>query len=171
MQSQGVPVVDVDWRPPRVPKLQFTRNGVDIDAANREAVRRIMQGRPMLMGMGTAHDVIPGFHDRLILHSGPPIAWDRMCGPQRGAVMGALVYEGLARDEEEAGRLAAAGEVEFAPCHHFHSVGPMAGIISPSMPVFVMRNASYGNVSFASQNEGSGAFCAMEPMVRMSTSV
>ncbi len=156
LQSQGVPVVDVDWRPPRVPKLQFTRAGLDIDAANCEAVRRMMQGRPMLVGMGMARGVIPGFHDRLILHSGPPITWERMCGPQRGAVMGALVYEGLAQDEEEAGRLAAAGQVEFAPCHHYHAVGPMAGIISPSMPVFVVRNASFGNVSFASQNEGLG---------------
>jgi hypothetical protein len=156
VQSQGVPVVDVKWRPPHVPKLEFTRNGLDIDAANSEAVRRIMQGRPMLVGMGLAREVIPGFHDRLILHAGPPVSWERMCGPQRGAVMGALVCEGLAREEEEAERMAAAGEVEFAPCHHYHGVGPMAGIISPSMPVFIVRNETFGNVAFASQNEGLG---------------
>jgi hypothetical protein len=156
VQSQRVPVVDVDWRPPRVPKLQFTRSGVDIDAANGEAVRRIMQGRPMLVGMGIARGVIPGFHDRLILHSGPPVTWERMCGPQRGAVMGALVCDGLAQDEREAERVAAAGEVEFAPCHHYHSVGPMAGIISPAMPVFIVRNEAFGNLAYASQNEGLG---------------
>ena len=156
MHSQLVPVVDVDWRPPRVPKLHFTREGLDIDAANAEVVRRIMHGRPMLVGMGIARDIIPGFHGRLILHAGPPVTWKRMCGPQRGAVMGALVYEGLARDEEEAARRAAAGEFEFAPCHHYHSVGPMAGIISPSMPVFVVRNESFGNRAYASQNEGLG---------------
>jgi hypothetical protein len=139
-----------------VPKLQFTRSGVDIDAANTEVVRRIMQGRPALVGMGIAREVIPGFHERLILHSGPPVTWERMCGPQRGAVVGALVCEGLACDEKEAERLAAGGEVEFAPCHHYHSVGPMAGIISPSMPVFVVRNEAFGNVAFASQNEGLG---------------
>jgi hypothetical protein len=156
VQAQRVPVVDVDWRPPQVPKLLFTRGGVDIDAANEEAVHRIMQGRPMLVGMGIAQEVIPGFHDRLILHSGPPVTWERMCGPQRGAVMGALVSEGLAQDEREAERLAGGGEVEFAPCHHFHSVGPMAGIISPSMPVFIVRNETFDNLAYSSQNEGLG---------------
>jgi hypothetical protein len=79
-----------------------------------------------------------------------------MCGPQRGAVMGALVYEGLASDEAEASELAASGEIEFAPCHHYHTVGPMAGIVSPSMPVFIVRNEAYGNVAYATQNEGLG---------------
>ena len=156
LQAQGVPVVQVDWRPPLVPKLQFTRTGVDIEAANTEATKRIMQGRPVLIGMGIARDVIPGYHERLILHAGPPITWERMCGPQRGAVMGALVYEGLAKDEQEAAELAASGEIEFAPCHHYHAVGPMAGIVSPSMPVFVVKNETFGNFAYATQNEGLG---------------
>jgi len=156
LQAQGVPVVQVDWRPPLVPKLQFTQTGVDIEAANTEATRRIMQGRPVLIGMGIARDVIPGYHERLILHAGPPITWERMCGPQRGAVMGALVYEGLAKDEQEAAELAASGEIEFAPCHHYHAVGPMAGIVSPSMPVFVVKNETFGNFAYATQNEGLG---------------
>ena len=161
LQAQAVEVTQVDWRPPLVPKLQVTRsgvdiNGVDIDVANAEAVKRIMEGRPMLVGMGIARQVIPGYHDRLILHAGPPITWERMCGPQRGAVMGALVYEGLAADEQEAAGLAAGGEVAFAPCHHYHTVGPMAGIVSPSMPVFVIRNETFGNVAYATQNEGLG---------------
>jgi hypothetical protein len=156
LEAQGVPVTQVAWQPPRVPRLVFTRTGVDVDAANAEAVERIMGGRPALVDMGVAREVIPGYHDRLILHAGPPIAWKRMCGPQRGAVMGALVYEGLARDEHEAAELAASGEIEFAPCHHYHAVGPMAGIISPSMPVFVVRNEAFGNLAYATQNEGLG---------------
>jgi hypothetical protein len=156
LQAQGVPVVHVDWRPPLAPRLQFTRRGVDIEAANTEAVTRIMQGRPMLIGMGIAREVIPGYHDRLILHAGPPITWERMCGPQKGAVMGALVYEGLAKEEQEAAELAASGEIEFAPCHHYHAVGPMAGIISPSMPVFIIKNETFGNLAYATQNEGLG---------------
>ncbi len=156
LEDQGVPVTQVDWKPPRAPKLLFTKKGVDIEAANQEAVNRIMQGRPVLIGMGIAREVIPGFHDRLILHAGPPITWDRMCGPQRGAVMGALVYEGLAKDEQEAAELAASGEIEFAPCHHYHAVGPMAGIISPSMPVFIVKNETFGNYAYATQNEGLG---------------
>jgi hypothetical protein len=156
VQAQGVPAAQVDWRPALVPKVQVTRNGVDIEAANTEAVNRIMQGRPVLVGMGIAREVIPGYHDRLILHAGPPITWERMCGPQRGAVMGALVHEGLAKDEREAAELAASGEIEFAPCHHYHSVGPMAGIVSPSMPVFIIENETFGNVAYATQNEGLG---------------
>ena len=156
LQAQDVPVAQVDWRPPLAPKLQFTRQGVDIEAANTEATNRIMQGRPVLVGMGIARQVIPGYHDRLILHAGPPITWERMCGPQRGAVMGALVYERLAQDEQEAAELAGSGEIEFAPCHHYHSVGPMAGIVSPSMPVFIIKNETFNNVAYATQNEGLG---------------
>lgn len=156
LEAQDMPVTQVDWRPSLAPRLRVTSAGVDIEAANREATKRIIQGRPMLVGMGIARDVIPGYHDRLLLHAGPPITWERMCGPQRGAVMGALVYEGSATDEEEAASMAASGEITFAPCHHYHSVGPMAGIISPSMPVFIVENQTFGNMAYATQNEGLG---------------
>ncbi|TLN23592.1 DUF1116 domain-containing protein [bacterium] len=116
----------------------------------------IQRGQAVLRGMGIARDVIPGMHAHLLLHAGPPISWERMCGPQRGAVMGALIYEGLAADEAEAARLAASGAIEFSPCHHHHSVGPMAGIVSPSMPVFIIENKTFGNVAFCTQNEGLG---------------
>jgi hypothetical protein len=158
IRDQGQPVVDVDWRPPAegVTHLQATRGGADIEAANAGVCRRIQEGRPVLVGMGIAKEVIPGMHDRLILHAGPPITWERMCGPQRGAVTGALVYEGLAKDESQAVELAAQGAVEYAPCHHYHAVGPMAGIISPSMPVFILENKTFGNRAFCTQNEGLG---------------
>jgi hypothetical protein len=158
VRAQGAPAVEVDWKPPAegAPRLRSTQDGLDIEAANDEVCRRIKAGRPVLVGMGIARDVIPGMHDRLILHAGPPIDWERMCGPQRGAVMGALVYEGIARDEAEAARLAASGEIEFSPCHHHHAVGPMAGVVSPSMPVFVVENKAFGNRAFCTQNEGLG---------------
>ena len=158
LRAQGTPVVDVDWRPPAegVTRLLTTRAGIDIEAANTEACRRIQSGRPVLVGMGIARDTIPGMHDRMILHAGPPVTWERMCGPTRGAVMGALVYEGLARDEEEAARLAASGAVEFSPCHHHHTVGPMAGVVSPRMPVFILQNQAFGNLAYCTQNEGLG---------------
>ena len=79
-----------------------------------------------------------------------------MCGPTRRAIMGALIYEGLAETPEDAARLAASGDIEFAPCHHYGAVGPMAGIISPSMPVFIIRNETFGNLAYATQNEGLG---------------
>lgn len=158
VRDQGVAVVNVDWQPPRegVPRLRVTKSGIDIDQVNEEVIRRIKQARPVLVGMGLAREVIPGMHDRLILHAGPPITWERMCGPQRGAVMGALVYEGLAKDEAEAERMAASGGVEFSPCHHHHAVGPMAGVVSPGMPVFVIENKTFGNQAFCTQNEGLG---------------
>jgi hypothetical protein len=158
MTRQEVPVVDVDWRPPAdgVQRLRVTRSGVDMDSANDEVVRRIKQGRAVLTGMGIAKDVIPGYHDRLFLHAGPPVTWERMCGPMRGAVMGALIYEGIAVDEQEAERIASSGEIEFSPCHHYHTVGPMAGVVSPSMPVFIVENKTYGNKAYSTQNEGLG---------------
>jgi hypothetical protein len=158
VQDQGVKVIDLDWRPPRegVPHLRQTKTGIHIDTANQEVVGRILRGQAVLAGMGIAGDIIPGMHHKMILHAGPPITWERMCGPQRGAVMGALIYEGLARDESAAGQLAASGEIEFAPCHHHHSVGPMAGVISSSMPVFIIENKAFGNRAYCTQNEGLG---------------
>lgn len=115
-----------------------------------------MSARPMLRTVATAGEVIPGMHDRLLLHAGPPIDWERMSGPLRGAVIGAVLFEGWADDEEEAARLAESGEVEFAPCHHHGAVGPMAGVISPSMAVYVVENVTHGNRSFSTLNEGYG---------------
>ncbi len=158
VRQQGISVVDVDWRPPPegVPWLTHTSEGVSIDAANRQVVKRIMNGRPTLVGLDLARNVIPGMSERTILHAGPPISWDRMCGPTRGAVMGALVYEGLATLPKEAGKLAASGEIIFDPCHHHHAVGPMAGVVSPSMPVWIIENAEFGNKAYCTLNEGLG---------------
>ncbi len=129
---------------------------MDVADANRTAVERMMSARPMLRTVATAGEVIPGMHDRLLLHAGPPIDWERMSGPLRGAVIGAVLFEGWADDEEEAARLAESGEVEFAPCHHHGAVGPMAGVISPSMAVYVVENVTHGNRSFSTLNEGYG---------------
>jgi hypothetical protein len=158
VEAQGVPTLDVDWQPPAdgVPRLTSTQSGLDIESANNEVTQRIRSGRPVLVSMGIARDVIPGMHEHMILHAGPPIEWARMCGPQRGAVMGALIYEGLAKDEEEAKELAASGEIEYSPCHHHHTVGPMAGIVSPRMPVFLIKNLTFDNIAFATLNEGLG---------------
>lgn len=163
----GGTVQHVDWRPaaggnaPAIAALDACLQAdgglrPEIAAANAEAVERLMAARPMLMGIGTARDVIPGMHDKLILHSGPPVSWERMSGPTRGAVMGALVYEGLAATPEEAATLAASGAITFEPCHHHATVGPMAGIVSARMPVWVVENKTYGNKAFCTLNEGLG---------------
>jgi hypothetical protein len=129
---------------------------MDIEKANREATERMMEARPVLVGLGKARDVIPGMRDNLLLHAGPPITWDRMSGPMKGAVIGALIFEGKAQDDIEAQALVQAGKVDFEPCHHHQAVGPMAGIICPSMSVYVLENKTHGNKSFSGLNEGYG---------------
>ena len=129
---------------------------MDIDQANATAVERMMSARPMLTGVATARDVIPGLRDNLLLHAGPPIEWARMSGPLRGAVIGALLFEGLAKNEAEAIAMAERGEVDFAPCHQHNTVGPMAGVTSASMKVYVVENITHGNRAYSNLNEGYG---------------
>jgi hypothetical protein len=129
---------------------------MDINQANAIAVNRLMEARPILKSVATARAVIPGLHDNLLLHAGPPIEWARMSGPLRGAIIGALLFEGRANTEAEALGLAERGEVQFAPCHHYNAVGPMAGVISPSMKVYVLEDATHGTRTFSNLNEGYG---------------
>jgi hypothetical protein len=129
---------------------------IDIEAANRTAVERMTAARPVLKGVAVARDVVPGLRDGLLLHAGPPIGWERMSGPLRGAVIGALIFEGRAHDEAGAVALVERGEVAFEPCHHHGAVGPMAGVISPSMKVFVVEDAAHGHRTFSNLNEGYG---------------
>ena len=134
---------------------------MDIEKANAETVGRMMEARPVLVGVGRARDVIPGMRDNLLMHAGPPITWGRMSGPMRGAAMGALIFEGKAKDEVEAEALAKSGQIDFEPCHHHQSVGPMAGLISPSMMVYIIENKTHGNQAFSGLNEGYGKVLRM----------
>jgi Protein of unknown function (DUF1116) len=129
---------------------------MDIEQANTIAVDRLMEARPILKGVAPARDVIPGMKDNLFLHAGPPIEWARMSGPLRGAIIGAMLFEGLAKSEAEATSMVERGEVEFDACHHHGAAGPMAGVISASMKVYVVENAEHGNKSFSGLNEGYG---------------
>ena len=129
---------------------------MDMEQANKEVLKRLQDSEAILVGAGIALDTIPNFRKNLITHAGPPITWERMCGPMQGAVAGALIYEGLAKTVEEAYELAASGEIEFEPNHHHQAVGPMAGIISASMPVFIVENRKYGNFAYTNMNEGLG---------------
>ncbi|MEE8442063.1 MAG: DUF1116 domain-containing protein [Spirochaetia bacterium] len=164
LSGLGVPVIQVDWKPPaggdgRLAGL-FDRieanTGLDVGAANQEAVGRILKSKPTIVGIGIAEKDIPGMHKKLILHAGPPVTWERMCGSMRGAVVGGLIYESLAGNEKEAEKLAASGEITFEPCHHHATVGPMAGIVTASMPVWILENSTYGNRAYATLNEGLG---------------
>lgn len=134
---------------------------IDIEKANTEAVGRMMESRPVVVGVGKAIDLIPGMKKNLFLHAGPPITWERMAGPVKGAVYGAMIFEGMAKDAEEAEAKVKAGAIEFAPCHHFHAAGPMAGVISPSMMVYVVENKTHGNRGYSGLNEGRGKVLRM----------
>lgn len=129
---------------------------IHIDQANQTAVTRMLEARPVLIGLGRARDVIPGMRENLLLHAGPPISWERMSGPLRGAIIGALIYEGKASEVAEAEELAQSGEIDFEPCHHHGTVGPMAGVTSPSMMVYIVENQTHGNRAFSNLNEGYG---------------
>jgi hypothetical protein len=134
---------------------------MDIETANAKTVERMMEARPVLVGLGKARDVIPDMRDNLLLHAGPPITWERMSGPVRGAVIGALIFEGKATNGAEAEALVKAGKVDFEPCHHHQAVGPMAGLISPSMIVYIIENKTHGNKAYSGLNEGYGKVLRM----------
>jgi hypothetical protein len=128
---------------------------VSIKQANAEALGRIVDADPVLVDCLPARDGL-GLGDRTILHAGPPLAWDPACPPMRAAIQCAIRYEGWAGDDPKAEAMVARGEVRLAPCHHHGAVGPMTGIVTPSMPVFVVENRNRGNRAAVTINEGLG---------------
>jgi hypothetical protein len=129
---------------------------MDIKAANQTVLDRIAAAQPVLVAVAPAREVIPGMRPDLVLHAGPPISWDRASGPLRGGVVGALLFEGLASSEAEATALVERGRVRLEPCHHHAAVGPMAGVTTASMQVYVVENRAFGNRAYSNLNEGYG---------------
>lgn len=162
--AAGGQAMQLNWSPPAGAdaalgwKLACLIGDPRIEAANRLAYQRYLAAQPRLVDLVLAKDAIAGLAagERRILHAGPPIRWAEMCGPQQGAITGAIVYEGWADSLPAAEKMAAAGLVALEPCHEHGAVGPMAGIISPSMPVWVVENADRGNRAYCNLNEGLG---------------
>jgi hypothetical protein len=127
-----------------------------IEQANKEAVRRMLAGDPVLIDVVPAAEAIPALKDCMILHAGPPIGWDRMCGPMRGAVTGIACFEGWADGLVSAAAMADSGAFAYHPNHHFDAVGPMTGITTRSQPVMVVENRAFGNRAYCTLNEGLG---------------
>jgi hypothetical protein len=127
-----------------------------IEAANKKALERMLSGTPVLVDVVPAHEAIPNLQDKMILHAGPPISWERMCGPMRGAIAGIAVFEGWATDLAEAEYMAGDGAFDFHPNHHFDAVGPMTGITTLNQPMLVVENRTYGNKAYCAINEGLG---------------
>lgn len=163
IERAGGRVATLNWRPPAngddavgMDLARLTGHPA-VEQANETAFERYLAAQPRLDDVQIARDAIPALAEqRLILHSGPPIPWAQMCGPVQGAVIGAILYEQWADTPEEAERLAGSGDVEFAPCHDHHAVAPMAGIISPSMPLWVVIDPASGHRAFSNFNEGLG---------------
>ncbi|HEY0509080.1 MAG TPA: DUF1116 domain-containing protein [Blastococcus sp.] len=163
LRAQGAEVHDVDWRPPgfgapadlAALALDPRRN-----AANRVAVERILAAGSRLVDVRPAREVI-GLADRTLLHSGPPLTWSTASGPMRGALIGACLFEGWATDVDDAERILAAGEIALDPCHHHRTVGPMAGVTSPSMWMWCLSDPVNGGEAFCNLNEGLGKVLRM----------
>ena len=156
-----VQVLDVAWTPPAGDEavaraLAKLVNRAEVEAANGTAFARYLAAQPTLVGVAPAADAIAGLPERTILHAGPPIEWHNMCAPVQGAIIGACIYEGWTDSQESARQLLDAGEISFAPCHHYGAVGPMAGIISPSMPVWIIEDSVHGTRTYSNLNEGLG---------------
>ncbi|UNM94971.1 DUF1116 domain-containing protein [Ignatzschineria rhizosphaerae] len=162
LERQGVDVVQVNWKPriPLSPKLQTALEKLKqpeivakITEANQKAVDLIIQAHPVLVGYEKAIDVVPGMKKNMIIHAGPPIEWEKMCGAMKGAVTGAIVFEGLAKDIQEAEKVAASGDIIFSPCHEHDCVGSMAGVTSASMYMHVVKNKTHGNIAYTNLSE------------------
>lgn len=162
---EGVAAADVtqlDWRPPAFGDPDLARLMVALDdeqtaAANQRAIALIHAVRPQLVRVRPAAEVIEGLsRSRRLLHAGPPIEWERMCGPMRGALLGAVLFEGWADSPDAAEVLLGSGAIELDACHHHGAVGPMAGVVSPSMPVLVVEDGTGERHAFATLNEGLG---------------
>lgn len=161
MKSQNIPVVQVDWKPPaggdtHMAELLSKLDTEEIAQANQKAFDVLNAAEPELTDIKYAKDVIPGMDKYTIGHAGPPLKWEDMCGPLKGAILGAMMYEGVASSLEEAEQLVLAGKIKFISNHSIKCVGPMTGMITYSMPLWEVTNTTYGNVAYCTFNEGLG---------------
>lgn len=161
--SQGAVVKQVEWKPVAGGRKDIIEAldkveplAEKIKEANETVISRMKAAKPVLVGMNLALNVVPEMTEHTILHAGPPIAWENMCGPMKGAVIGAVLFEGLAADDEEAVKLIESGAIKFDPCHEHKAVGPMAGVLSAHMPVHIVKNETNGDFAYCSINEGLG---------------
>ena len=161
--SQGAVVKQVEWKPVAGGRKDIIEAldkveplAEKIKEANETVISRMKAAKPVLVGMDLALNVVPEMTEHTILHAGPPIAWENMCGPMRGAVIGAVLFEGLAADDDEAVKLIESGAIKFDPCHEHKAVGPMAGVLSAHMPVHIVKNETNGDFAYCSINEGLG---------------
>lgn len=165
VEQFGCDVVQYDWMPPAggdvklIKTLNFLRNYEGIEEANRAVIAKVVGSQPVLVDNVRAKEVIPQFAEnngKVILHAGPPVAYENMPDPMQGSCVGAVLFEEWADNEADARKMLENGEIKFIPCHHCNAVGPMGGITSPNMAVFVVENKADGNRAYCTMNEGIG---------------
>ena len=158
VEEFGCEVVQYDWAPPAggnvklIKTLNFLRNYEGIED-------KVVASQPVLKDNVRAKEVIPEFSEnngKVILHAGPPVDYKNMPDPMQGSCVGAVMFEEWAETEEEARKMLENGEIKFIPCHHCNAVGPMGGITSPNMAVFVVENETGANRAYCTMNEGIG---------------
>lgn len=120
-----------------------------IKEANNKALELMRLSRPILVDIKCAKDILPKMKKNSIFHAGPPIDWNRMCGPMRGAIVGTMIFEGFATSWNDALELIRKGGIDFSSNHDHDAVGPMAGVISPSLPILVVKDRSNGKTCYA----------------------
>jgi uncharacterized protein DUF1116 len=162
LERLGVPVVQLAWSPPAGgdPRLvdlldRLQARAPAIEAANAEVLGRIVDGDPVLVDCRPAWEAL-ALPEHTVLHAGPPLAWPRMCEPMQAAILCAIRYEGWAANDDAARALIGTGRVRLEPCHHWQAVGPMTGIITRSMPVFVVLDRARDTRGHVTINEGLG---------------
>lgn len=146
-------------------------NSTKESTANAEAFRRLVESRPILTGMARAGEVIPGMKPNTVLHSGPEIEFAAMRGAHRQGIVGALLFEGIARDEKEAVGMIEAGEIDIRAANDFNSGAPGSGITSCSMAVLIVEEKTSGIRAFAppiegAQGGGLGGWGVCTPAIR-----
>ena len=161
LEKQGVDTLHMQWTPPANGNEELARMLDDLDfekieEANKKTLEIINNAEPNLVDVKIAKDVLEGMDKYTIGHAGPPLAWEDMTGPLQGAVLGAVVYEGLADTLEEAEKLVLDGKINFKPNHSLKAVGPMTGMITYSMPLWEVENKTHGNYAYCTFNEGLG---------------
>jgi hypothetical protein len=164
VRAQGAEAADVDWRPPadgdpaalRALEALWGRHGARVAAANREVVERMEASSPLAVGVAAARDVLAPLRERALVHAGPAVEWERACGPQRRALVAACLFEGWAPSRERAAELLAGGEIALHPGNEHGHVGPMTGVCSPSMPVWVVADEAAETRAYSTFNEGPG---------------
>jgi hypothetical protein len=120
-----------------------------IEEANNKALELMRLSRPILVDIKCAKDILPKMKKNSIFHAGPPIDWNEMCGPMRGAIVGTMIFEGFATSWNDALELIRKGGIDFSSNHDHDAVGPMAGVISPSLPILVVKDRSNGKTCYA----------------------